>query len=52
MLRDPAGGRISADVPVERTADARVSDEYPHHRDQEREPFMIILIGLDGVQRV
>jgi len=32
------GGRISADEWVERTADARVSDEYPHRRDPEREP--------------
>ena len=38
MLRDPAGGRISADEWVEWTADAGVSDEYPHHRDPEREP--------------
>ena len=44
MLRDLVGGRISAD--------AQVSDEYSHRRDPEREPFMIILIGLDGVQRV
>ena len=38
ILRDPAGGRISADERVEQTADARVSDEYPHSRDLEREP--------------
>ena len=38
MLRDPAGGRISADERVERTADAQMSDEYPHCRDPEREP--------------
>ena len=41
MLRDPAGGRVgrvSADKRVERTADAQVSDEYPHRRDPEREP--------------
>ena len=38
MLRDPVGGRISADERVEQTADTRVSDEYPHHRDPEREP--------------
>jgi len=38
MLCDPAGGRISADEQVERTADAQVSDEYPHRRDPEREP--------------
>ena len=51
MLRDPAGGRISADERVEQTANARVSDEYPHQRDLERESlFIIILIGLDGVQ--
>jgi hypothetical protein len=31
------GGRISADERVERTADAKVSDEYPHRRDPERE---------------
>ena len=37
MLRDPAGGRISADEQVEKTADARLSDEYPHRRDPERE---------------
>ena len=38
MLRDPTGGRISADERVERVADAQVSDEYPHRRDPEREP--------------
>ena len=38
MLRDPAGGRIFADERVERAAAAQVSDEYPHHRDPEREP--------------
>ena len=38
MLCDPAGGQISADEQVQRTADAQVSDEYPHHRDPEREP--------------
>src|SRR6185312_9469135 len=38
MLRDPVGGRISADERVEQTANARVSDEYPHCRDPEREP--------------
>jgi len=37
MLRDPIGGRISADERVEQTADTRVSDEYPYHRDPERE---------------
>ena len=39
MLRDPAGRRISTDERVEQTADARVSDEYPHRRDPEREPI-------------
>ena len=38
MLHDPAGGRISADEPVERAAAAQVSNEYPHRRDPEREP--------------
>ena len=38
MLRDPAGGRISADERVEENTDARVLDEYPHRRDPEREP--------------
>ena len=38
MLRDPAGGRIFVDERVEQTIDARVSDEYPHRRDPEREP--------------
>ena len=55
MLRDPVVGRISTDERVERIADAQVSDEYPHRRDPEREReslFMIILIGLGGVQRV
>ena len=37
MLRDPAGGRISADEQVEHTTDAQVLDEYPHRRDLERE---------------
>ena len=37
-LRDPVGGRISADQRVERVADAQVSNEYPHRRDPEREP--------------
>ena len=37
MLRDPAGRRISAGERVEQIADARVSDEYPHRRDPERE---------------
>ena len=51
-LRDPAGGRISANERVEQTADARVSDEYPHRRDLEESLFMIILIGLGGVQQI
>ena len=38
MLRDPAGGRISADERIERAAAAQVPDEYPHRRDPEREP--------------
>ena len=38
MLRDPAGGRIFADERVEQAAAAQVPDEYPHHRDPEREP--------------
>ena len=37
MLRDPTGGRISADEQVEHTTDAQVLDEYPHRRDLERE---------------
>ena len=37
MLRDLAGGRISANEPVERAAAAQVSDEYPHRRDSKRE---------------
>ena len=37
MLRDPAGGMISADERVEQAAAAQVPDEYPHHRDPERE---------------
>ena len=37
MLRDPVGGRISANERVEQTANARVLDEYPHRRDLERE---------------
>ena len=45
MLRDPAGGRISADERVEQTADTRVSDKYPYHRDPEREPV------LDNIDR-
>ena len=38
MLRDPAGGRIFVDERVEQAAAAQVPDEYPHHRDPEREP--------------
>ena len=38
MLRDPAGGRISADERIEQDAAAQVLDEYPHRRDPEREP--------------
>ena len=38
MLRDPAGGRISADERVEQVAAAQVPDEYPHRRDPERVP--------------
>jgi len=53
MPLDPAGGRISADERVEQTANSRVQDEYPHHRDPERESlFMMILINLNGVQQV
>ena len=36
MLRDLAGGRISADERVEQAATAQVPDEYPHRRDPER----------------
>jgi len=38
MLRDPVGGRISADERVEQATAAQVPDERPHHRDLEREP--------------
>ena len=38
MLRDPVGGRISADERVEQAAAVRVPNEYPHRRDPEREP--------------
>ena len=38
MLRDPTGRKISTDEQVERAATAQVPDEYPHHRDPEREP--------------
>jgi len=37
MLRHPVEGRISADERVEQ-ATTQVLDEYPHHRDPEREP--------------
>ena len=37
ILRDPAGGRISADERIEQDATSQVSDEYPHRRDPERE---------------
>ena len=37
MLRDPVEGRISANERVEQKANAQVLDEYPHHRDPERE---------------
>ena len=39
MLRDPAGGRISADERVEQAAAAHIPDEYPHSRDLERVPI-------------
>jgi hypothetical protein len=38
VLRDPAGGRIPTDERIELMANARVPDEYPYHRDPEREP--------------
>ena len=38
MLRDPAGGRISADERIEGAATTQVLDEYPHRRGPEREP--------------
>jgi hypothetical protein len=49
MLCDHAEGKVSADERVERTADARVSDEYPHRRDLEREPG---IHDLEGKERV
>ena len=53
MLRDPVGGRISADERVEQAAAAQVLDEYPYRRDPERESlFMITLISLDGAREV
>ena len=39
MLRDPAGGRISADERIEQAATAYIPDEYPHRRDPERVPI-------------
>ena len=39
MLRDPTGGRISANDRVEQAAAAQVLDEYPHRRDPERVPI-------------
>ena len=36
MLRDPVGGRISANERVEQAAAAHIPDEYPHHRDSKR----------------
>ena len=39
MLRNLAGGRISADERVEQAAVAQVPDEYPHRSDSEREPI-------------
>ena len=39
MLRDPTGGRISADERVEQAAAAHIPDEYPHCRDPERVPI-------------
>ena len=36
MLRDPTGGRISADERVEQATAAHIPDEYPHRRDPER----------------
>jgi hypothetical protein len=39
MLRDPVGGRISANERVEQTADTPVSNEYPNRRDPKREPI-------------
>ena len=38
MLRDLAGGRISANERIEQVAAAQVPDEYPHRKDPEREP--------------
>ena len=36
MLRDLAGGRISADERIEQAVAAQVPDEYPHCKDPER----------------
>ena len=38
MLRDPTGGRISADEQIEQAVAAHIPDEYPHRRDPERVP--------------
>ena len=38
MLCGLAVGRIFADERVEQAVAAQVPDEYPHHRDPEREP--------------
>ena len=52
-VRDPVGGRIPADERLEQMANDRVKDDQPLRSDPERESqFMIILIGLSGVQRV
>ena len=52
MLRDPTGGRISADERVEETTDARVYVSTHIVGIQKESLFMIILIGHDGVQWV
>ena len=39
MLRDPIGGRISANERVEQAAAAQVPNGYPHRRDPERMPI-------------
>jgi len=39
MLHDPAGGKISADEQIERTATAQILDECTHRRDPKREPI-------------
>ena len=39
MLRDPAGGRISADERVEQAAATHIPDEYPHRKDPKRVPI-------------